>query len=113
VERTARGLQGEGDFQALVERVGKLEKQNRLWKYGSLSFALVAAAALTAGARGQQEHQDALHARTVEAEVFLLKDAGGITRGELTVKDGSPRLQLYSPSGKIVWSTQPRIMTDR
>ena len=30
----------------------------------------------------------------IEAEAFVLTDADGVTRGELTVKNGDPRLEL-------------------
>ena len=71
-------LPASGDeVQRLIERVGKLEKQNRMWKLGSILAALVLALSVAMATRAQQQHEDTLRAKTVEAEVFLLKDGAG------------------------------------
>jgi hypothetical protein len=99
----------EADLQELVERMGRLERQNRRWKLGSILAALVLAFSVAAGARAQQERDQPLRAKTVEAETFLLKDSDGVTRGDLTVTNGVPVLQLYNANGKVFWSTTPRL----
>jgi hypothetical protein len=71
----------------------------------------VLALCVAVGTRAQQR-DEALRAKTVEAETFLLKDSGGITRGELTVTNGIPVLQLYNATGKVFWSTVPRVVTE-
>jgi hypothetical protein len=100
----------EADLQVLIERVGKLERQNRRWKLGSILAAIVLAFSVAAGTRAQQEHDQPLRAKTVEAETFLLKDSDGVTRGDLTVTNGVPVLQLYNANGKVFWSTTPRLL---
>jgi len=100
------------DLSGLIERVEKLESQNRLWKLASVLAALVLALCVAVGTRAQQENNEPLRAKTVETETFLLKDSGGVTRGELTVTNGVPVLQLYNANGKIFWSTTPRVVTE-
>ncbi|MGC2331375.1 MAG: hypothetical protein WA581_07975 [Candidatus Acidiferrales bacterium] len=102
----------EADWRRLVERMEKLERQNRLWKLGSVLAALVLVLSVALGTRAQQQRDEALRAKTVEAETFLLKDSDGVTRGELTVVNGIPVLQLYNANGKVFWSTVPRVVTE-
>ena len=41
----------------------------------------------------------------IEARSFVLKDADGHKRGELTVdRDGRPALRLYNEDGRTIWS---------
>jgi hypothetical protein len=112
MNRRALGLPAvsEADLRGLIERMGKLERQNRLWKLASILAALVLALSMALGARAQQEHDQPLRAKTVEAETFLLKDSDGVTRGDLTVTNGVPVLQLYNANGKVFWSTTPRLL---
>jgi hypothetical protein len=100
----------EADLRVLVERVRKLEKRNQLWKLASILAALVLAFSVAAGTKAQQERDESLRAKTVEAETFLLKDSEGVTRGDLTVTNGVPVLQLYNANGKVFWSTTPRVL---
>jgi hypothetical protein len=96
----------------LIGRVRKLERQNRMWKVGTVLTALVLALAVAAGTKAQQEREDILRAKTVESEDFVLKDATGITRGELTAKDGSSVLRLYNANGTVIFSTAPHVTTE-
>jgi hypothetical protein len=70
-------------LEVLAARVERLEKQNRLLKRGGLA-ALVATASLIA--MGQ-----ARPSRTVEAQRYVLSDAGGGKRAELALESASPR----------------------
>ncbi len=68
------------DMQAILERLDRLEKQNRrLKRLGVTSLLIVAALALTGQARPK--------ARTVEAERFVLRDGQG--RARITI--GTPK----------------------
>jgi len=98
------------DLSGLIERVGKLESQNRLWKVGSILAALALALSVAASTKARQEHDQPLRAKTIEAETLLLKDSGGVTRGEWTVTNGVPVLQLYNANGKVLWSTTPSFL---
>jgi hypothetical protein len=46
-----------------------------------------------------------LHAVTIEARTFILKDASGTVRGRMTVQYGEAKLELYDEAGKVTWST--------
>jgi len=98
------------DLSGLVERVEKLESQNRPWKLGSILAALVLALSVAASTRARQEHDQPLRAKTIEAETLLLKDSDGVTRGEWKVTNGVPVLQLYNANGKVLWSTTPSFL---
>ena len=101
-------------FQVLVERVAKLERQNRYWKLGSLTAVLVFALSLAVSLRAQEDHMNiAPSPKSIEAQAFVLKDSDGIKRGEFTVVNGVARIDLYSASGKTTWSTKAGIVTER
>src|SRR5690349_20079714 len=84
----------EPDMQAMLERVEKLERQNRRMKRAALlALALIAALVLMG--------QAAPSRRTVEAEAFVLKDASGRVRGQLTtVDDDTAGLFLRDKTGR-------------
>jgi hypothetical protein len=93
----------------LRARVRKLEVQTRIWQVAGLLVLLALGFSRTANVMAQQAGQATpLRATTVEAQDFLLKDAGGTVMGQLTVRDGKPALELYDASGKITWSTTTR-----
>ena len=98
------------DLSGLIERVEKLESQNRLWKLGSILAALVLALSVVMGSKAQEQRNEPLRAKTIEAETLLLKDSDGVTRGEWTVTNGVPVLQLYNANGKVLWSTTPSFL---
>ena len=97
------------ELQLLADRIAKLERQNRFWKTGGVLAVLALASLLAVGVRAQQEWPTQ-RAKTIEAEAFVLMDANGVTKGEFGTKGGSPSLQLYGSNGKVIWSTNPRMV---
>lgn len=98
------------ELQLLANRIAKLERQNRFWKISGVLAALALAALLAIGVRAQEWPRHAQRAKLIEAEEFVLTDASGVTKGEFSTKDGNPVLQLYGPTGKVIWSTNPRMV---
>ena len=99
------------DYGELARQMKRLEHQNRMWKIGGLAAIVALAAAITANAWAQEYAlprgaQRTLSAPTVEAQHFVLKDANGQTKGELTVTREGPVLNLYGVNGRVIWSTQ-------
>ena len=132
----------EVDVQALAIRIERLEAANRRWKSASaiallflfsmLSLSTRHAERVAAAASPDRIEQDVLHARTVEAQDFVLKDADGRVYARFSItpslsemdKNGrSPRLyemgqasiQFYDEKGKVLWSApaKPQFMTVR
>lgn len=137
------------DIQSLAARVEKLEAANRRWKSVSaiallfvISLLLLStrhAERVAAAARADRIEPDVLHARTVEAQDFVLKDEDGhvyarfglspridekLLKGSdgtlrLLPKDGvqpgQAALQFYDANGRAVWTapTKPQFMTVR
>jgi hypothetical protein len=99
------------DCGELVQRVKRLERQNRMWRISGLAAIMALAAAITASAWAQQyplprgAHRE-LRIRTVEAEHFILKSETGQTEGELTVTPQGPVINLYGMDGRVIWSTR-------
>jgi hypothetical protein len=103
----------EVDFNGLVVRMKRLERQNRFWKIAGATVLLILGVSLTANVTAQQKGQDVpMRVTTVEAQQFLLRDAAGNLMGELAVKDGKPMLELYDVTGKVRWSTNARMTLD-
>jgi hypothetical protein len=98
------------ELQLLANRIAKLERQNRFWKIGGVLAALALAALVTIGVRAQEWPRPMERAKVIEAGAFVLTDANGVTKGEFSTKDGNPILQLYGPTGKVIWSTNPRMV---
>jgi hypothetical protein len=87
----------------LEARVVMLEKQNRWMKGICLVVGLSVACAMTLG-----QSEAANTANTVEAQRFVLKNAKGEVRAELSTVDGDyPRLILRSPNGQKVTELSP------
>ncbi|HEY6904923.1 MAG TPA: hypothetical protein VI216_11495 [Candidatus Acidoferrales bacterium] len=99
------------DLQLLANRIAKLERQNRFWKIGGVLATLALASLLAIGVRAQEWPRPTQRAKLIEAGAFVLTDANGVTKGEFSIKDGNPVLQLYGPTGKVIWSTNPRVVT--
>jgi hypothetical protein len=117
------------DLQALSARVGKLEAQARRSKLASIILALSSTSLILIAAK-PAEHIDSavIHARTVEARDFVVKDEDGQVRARLTLnsqaktkKDMSdpttnmnaplgPVLQFYDVNGDPIW-TAPQVAT--
>ncbi len=84
------------DLMAVVERLEKVEGQNRTLK-------MVAAVVLALAVAGMVMGQAMPKARIVETEGFVLKDGTGKVRATLVAgKDGS-ELILADENGKTIW----------
>ena len=139
------------DLQTLAARIEELECANHRWKSASaiallfvISMLLLStrhAERVAAAARPDRIEPEVLHARSVEAQEFLLKDENGrvYARFSLTpsltamdqngrslppgsfrpyntpVIPGQASLQFYDEKGKLVWSapSKPEFMTVR
>lgn len=98
------------EIHQLAGRIARLERQNRFWKLGGLLALVMLALSLVAGLRAQEtQAQMLLRGRTVEAQRFLLKGADGRVLGEWSSTMGGGAIALYSPDGKVIWSSAPRI----
>ena len=95
------------DLRAVAERLDKLEKQNRRLKYAGAAALLLVSTALVMG-------QAAPVPETIEARMFIVRDADGTARAALTVTELGPSLVLYDADGKLraeltVMETGPRL----
>jgi hypothetical protein len=100
----------EANYDGLLARLTKLERQNRLWKMAGLLMLLSIVFSLTANVRAQRANVDYLNPpappTTLEARTFVLKDSAGIMRGKMTVDgDRHPLLEFYDLDGNVIWST--------
>src|SRR5690348_4956990 len=76
------------DMQAILERLARLERQNRRLKLGSVAaVAVLGALALMA--------QDRPQTRTLEAQHFVLKDNNGVVRGRWDADASGSNLALF------------------
>ena len=84
---------GTTEWAAMMNRLERLEKQNRRFKQiGALALILVGSVLLM----GQ-----APITRTVEANEFIVKDANGKQRASLGLFGNQPTLSLFGESGKV------------
>src|SRR5262247_1150656 len=77
----------------LLERIEKLEQSNRRLKLGGLVL-LVGLAAI--GVMGQARPP----LQTVEAQEFVVKDAGGVVRARLDTSPSAASLNLFHEGGR-------------
>jgi hypothetical protein len=106
----------EVDLHGMLERIQKLETQNRRWKFAGLLVLLLFASSLTMGVMAQERIAPPLvRAQTVEANTFLLKDADGSVRGRLVMRAYKPILEFYDEGGKVIWSApaNPKLVPTR
>lgn len=134
------------DLQTLAARIEKLESANRRWKSASVIALLLVISLLllsarhaervSAAARPDRIEPQVLHAHTVEAQVFRLKDENGRVYArfrltpsltamdqngrsqrfnEMPVIPGQASMQFFDENGKLVWSapSKPQFMTVR
>lgn len=80
------------EFQSIVERLEKVEKQNRRMKRAGLAVLLGCVGILTMG-RARPSH-------TVEADRFLVRDSAGRIRVEIADSPTGPALRFLSSDGK-------------
>jgi hypothetical protein len=102
----------DADYNGLLVRMARLEKQSRLSKIAGALVLLAAVLSLTAKvtAQGHAVIRET-KSPTVEAQMFLLKDSAGYTRGKMTVDgDRHPVLEFYDLDGKIIWSTDSHVI---
>ena len=106
----------EVEVYGILERIRKLETQNRRWKFVSLLVLLMFVSTLTIGVMAQERIAPPLvRAQTVEANTFLLRDADGSIRGRLVMRSYKHILEFYDEGGKVIWSapTNPKLVPTR
>lgn len=79
------------DWQAVIDRLEKLENQNRRLKQIGAVVLVLAVSFLLMG--------QAAPKKTVEANEFVLKDASGRVRGQLLMRLLGPDLTLFDENG--------------
>jgi hypothetical protein len=117
------------DLQALSARLDKLETQARRWKLATVVLASLSASLMLIAAKPADRIDSAvIHARTVEARDFVVKDEDGQIRARLTLNSQAktkndlsdptvnmnaplgPVLQFYDVNGDPIW-TAPQVAT--
>jgi hypothetical protein len=112
----------ESELQTFAVRLHKLETQNRRWKLAALGLGLSTLSfVLVAAKSADQTYPAVIHARTVEAREFVLKDEDGQIRARLTLnpkpnvsknavllRAEGPALQFYDDKGVAIW-TEPGV----
>jgi hypothetical protein len=107
--------QDEVDLSSLVRHIQRIERGNRYGRLATIFLLLTVLCSLTTtllsqetmsppDLRGKMIGPPDLRAQTVQSERFQLMD-NGLVRGELSMRDGKPVLELYDTSGKVTWST--------
>jgi hypothetical protein len=87
---------------ALLERIDRLERDNRRMKRSAGGAALLLAALALLAARFDSP-------RVVEANRFVLQDEKGALRGELSVdKNGAASLRLLDSTGHVTFQAPER-----
>lgn len=82
------------DLAAVVERLATVERQNGRLEFAGAMVLLLAAAGLVMG-------QAVPPSRTVEAEAFVLRDAGGTARAAWAPSpEGGAALTFFDQAGK-------------
>jgi hypothetical protein len=87
------------DLSTLATRVEKLERQNRLFKRAALALLLLPAVMLVMG--------QARPTRTLEAQAFVLTDANGFKRADLSVPTDLPVLRFFNSAGGVTADLSP------
>ncbi len=80
------------DMQAVLERLDRLEGQNRWLKRGATVVLLMLSTLALTAQRSTN--------KAVEANEFILTDEHGRTRADLNVVGGAPGLTIYDTRGK-------------
>jgi hypothetical protein len=116
----------DAELQSLAARLNRLESQNRNWKLATVLLAACSAPLFLMAAKAADDiDPKVIHARTVEAQDFVVKDAAGQIRARLTLNPQvklqrqayspeinvnaplGPALQFYDGQGEVIW-TEPR-----
>lgn len=110
------------ELEILVARVEKLETQNRRWKFTSAVFVFSCVSLVLMGTKAADRIESpAIHAKTVEAQEFILKDSDGKVYGRLSLNTGKwvlsgksvaadvdqASLQFFDERGNVVWTAPP------
>jgi hypothetical protein len=99
------------DYNGLLVRVAKLERQNWLWKIALVVILLAEVFSHPAKVGAQMDPGGRAENTTVEARAFLLKDSAGHLRGKMTVDgDRHPLLEFYDLDGHVIWSTDSHVI---
>src|SRR4051794_38290845 len=86
---------GEPTIDVLAERVGHLERENRLWRWGGGACLIAGLVVVIGGAQRANEP------RVIEAERLVVRDQHGKERIRLGLSsDGVPALFLWAKDGK-------------
>lgn len=80
------------EYRELQQRLAKLEKQNRTFRRTAIALLVAVGAVLLMG-------QAAPKHRVIEAEKFVLTDAAGRMRANLSTNEGRTMLMLYALHG--------------
>jgi hypothetical protein len=83
------------NIQAVLERVERLERQNRGLKRAAALFMILVSSLILVSAAGRK-------GRTIEARQIALKDDQGNTRAVLEMRSAGPGLTLYDAEGDKV-----------
>jgi hypothetical protein len=101
----------DADYDGLLARVARLERQNRFWRIAVVLILLVTVFSRTANVGAQGDPGVRPANKTLEAGTFLLKDSAGNMRGKMTVDgDRHPLLEFYDLDGKVIWSTASHVI---
>ncbi len=79
--------------QTLIQRINRLERQNRAVRAAGTLAVLVGAAALCIGMSAPR--------RTLETDLLIIKDATGNTRMILGMSDDGPAITMLDSNGKL------------
>src|ERR1039458_2318461 len=80
------------DLQVMLERLEKLERQNRRLKYGGLAILIAFGALARVGQAGYAR-------RVIRAKEFQLVDSHGKVMGRMRVDGNDPQLELFNQRG--------------
>jgi len=100
-QKEARMTDQPPELSAIVERLERLEKQNRRLKRGGLAGLVLLASTLLAGFTVQRPAKPAAVTETLEAQRFVLKNARGETRAQLACDKDNPHLALFDTAGHV------------
>jgi len=84
----------------LMQRVERLERENRRWKVTVLLLLLGCLVLLLAGFDYPQPFL--VKARSVEAQNFVLRDADGQVRARMAISEDGPRLSFFDEHGDVI-----------
>ncbi len=92
------------DVNTLALRLATLERETHRWRALALVCVLLLAGAVLIAARPvDMPMPNLLRARSIEAQIFVLRDAQGNVRARLALSNGNDaRLTFYNEEGRVV-----------